>query len=390
MLGRFMFTGLLVAGLCACEKQGDNVISKEEIAQAMDRLAFTCVKEADQLPALNRDADLLYQYGLYLEKQKGQKPYDEIARFYRIAAAYDHYKAATNLQALLSTGQASSPSASRETINLVEHFIAKNIPGAYYDMAHYLELGYGVKQDTPASRAYFRRAADLGNPDAQYYVAELLLKLPKTADIVREMYKCAMEQGHKTAAYNYGVFSEVREDYSEAVKAYQLATRNGDNDASFSLKHAFEGPPPSDDLYYLGLEKDIERSLRYEKINDFLTRHEHLGAKVPDLDDIVPLPPAPLPAWDGTFKWKRDRDAAAPLSPPPDELVQRMSAEKGLDPKTGLPLLPPKSAQITRPGTPYAVRGRENRNGLRNLSVAWNLARSATAEVPKAYWPHAS
>jgi TPR repeat protein len=337
MLGRFMFTGFLVAGLCACEKQGDNVISKKEIAQAMDRLAFTCVKEADHLPALNRDADILYQYGLYLEKQKGQKPYDEIARFYRIAAAYDHYKAATNLQALLSTGQASSPSASKETIDLVEQFIAKNIPGAYYDMGHYLELGYGVKQDTPASRAYFRRAADLGNREAQYYMAELLLKLPKTADIVREMYKCAMEQEHKKASYNYGVFSEVRKNYSEALTGYQQGTRNGDDNAAFSLYRTFEGDPRSDGSHRLALEPDAERARRYDQISRFLTRHEHLGAKVPDLDDIVPLPPAPLPAWDGTFKWKRDRDAAAPLSPPPDELVQRMSAEKGLDPKTGLP-----------------------------------------------------
>ncbi|KPB58593.1 Sel1 repeat-containing protein [Pseudomonas syringae pv. maculicola] len=70
----------------------------------------------------------------------------------------------------------------------------------------------------------------------------------------------------------------------------------------------------------------------------FLSRHEHLGAKVPDLDDIVPLPPAPLPEWDGTFKWKRDRDSAAPPSPPSEELIQRVAAEKNLDPATGMPL----------------------------------------------------
>jgi hypothetical protein len=68
-----------------------------------------------------------------------------------------------------------------------------------------------------------------------------------------------------------------------------------------------------------------------------LVRHEHLGAKIPDLDNIVPLPPAVLPEWDGTFQWKRERDSAVPVIPSP-ELIEKLSAEKGLDPATGLPL----------------------------------------------------
>uniref|UniRef100_UPI003C6E6DE3 tetratricopeptide repeat protein n=1 Tax=Pseudomonas viridiflava TaxID=33069 RepID=UPI003C6E6DE3 len=129
---------------------------------------FSCTHEKDNLPTLDINADLLYKYALRLEQVDGKKTYDEIAAYYRIAAAHGHYKAATNLQTLLSEGTVKSPNASKETIELVRTFIAKDIPGAYYDMAHYLEKGYGVKQDLPASKAYFRRAADLGNPDAQY------------------------------------------------------------------------------------------------------------------------------------------------------------------------------------------------------------------------------
>ena len=88
---------------------------------AYSRLKFKCVYERDLLPVLNQDVDILYRYGLYLEKRKGQKDYDEIARYYRIAAAHDHYKAATNLQFLLSTGQARSPDASKEVIDPVSY-----------------------------------------------------------------------------------------------------------------------------------------------------------------------------------------------------------------------------------------------------------------------------
>ncbi|VVP54768.1 hypothetical protein PS838_05600 [Pseudomonas fluorescens] len=310
-------------------------VSQLDFAYA--QLKFHCVHEGDSLPALNQNADTLYRYSIYLEKLKGKKNYDDIARYYRIAAANEHYKAATNLQLLLSTGQASSPHASKETIDLAEYFVGRGIPGAYYDMAHYLEVGYGVKQDIVASKAYFRRAADMGNPEAQYYIGRLLSNIPNTADVMLAMYKCAMEQGNRSAGLYYASYLKVTGLYGESLKSYQTAIRNGNDISANTLANAFKGPPASTRLYYLALDKDSERVNRYNKISDFLTRHEHLGAKVPDLDDIVPLPPAVLPEWDGTFQWKRERDSAVPVIPSP-ELIEKLSAEKGLDPSTGLPL----------------------------------------------------
>nr|WP_236708404.1 DUF6396 domain-containing protein [Pseudomonas sp. Root562] len=207
-------------------------------------------------------------------------------------------------------------------------------------MAHYLELGYGVKQDVAASRAYFRQAADLGNPHAQYYIGRLLSYVPNMADVMLKMYKCAMEQDSALAARYYAVYSNGSELYQEALRAHQTAIRNGNVTSAHSLENAFKGPPPSDELYYMALEQDDERVDRYGKIMFFLSRHEHLGAKIPDLDDIVPLPPATLPEWDGTFQWKRERDSAVPVIPSA-ELIEKLSTEKGLDPATGLPLPKP-------------------------------------------------
>ncbi|MGF6091288.1 DUF6396 domain-containing protein [Pseudomonas sp. 18173] len=330
----------LCFSILGCSKKDESMLDASQTDFAYSRLEFKCVYERDSLPVLGQDADVLYRYGLYLEKRKGQKDYDEIARYYRIAAAHDHYKAATNLQFLLSTGQARSPDASKEVIDLAEFYIAQGIPGAYYDMAHYLELGYGVKQDVAASRAYFRRAADLGNPDAQYYIGRLLSYVPNTAEIMLAMYKCAMEQGNRSAGRKYAIYSQGSELYQEALQGFQIAIRNGDDSSASQLASAFEGPPASDELYYLAVQQDDERVDRYNKVSDFLTRHEHLGAKVPDLDDIVPLPPAALPEWDGTFQWKRERDSAVPIIPSA-ELIEKLSAEKGLDPAMGLPLPKP-------------------------------------------------
>ncbi|RMS84602.1 Sel1 repeat-containing protein [Pseudomonas savastanoi] len=304
----------------------------------MERLSFVCTHEADHLPAISDDAQVLYRYALFLESKKGAKDYQQIGRYYRLAYAAGNYKAATNLHDLIAQGVVDSSNRSKEVLDIVKNLIAQGIPGGYYDMGHYLEIGYGVKKDIPSARAYLRRAADLGNPDAQYYIAELLTKVPNTAATMQSMYKCAMEQGHSMAGRRYASYASVTKSYEDAVVGYQLSTKDGDDISAHRLARGFEDRKPSDRLYYLALEKDEERAARYDKISDFLLHHEHLGAKVPDLDDIVPLPPAPLPEWDGTFKWKRDRDSAAPPSPPSEDLIQRMAAEKNLDPETGLPL----------------------------------------------------
>ncbi len=301
------------------------------------KLAFTCVHEADHLPALDPQADALFQYALFLEKKPGPKGFDAAARYYRIAAAYGHYKANHNLQLLVSTGQASSPYAATETIDLAEQLIAAGIPGGYYDMGHYLELGYGVKQDERAAWIYYRKAADLGSPEGQYYVGDLLSPKDRAPDISRQMMECAVNQGYGKAGTYLGIDLTDRKLYTEAVKAFQKGAQAGDAQSAFALRHGFDSKP-SDEVYYLGLTNDAERSRRYGLIWKFLDDHDGLNPKVPDIDQIVPLPPAELPAWDDTFEWQKEQDAAKPPQKPDEKLVERLARAKDLDPATGLPL----------------------------------------------------
>lgn len=59
--------------------------------------------------------------------------------------------------------------------------------------------------------------------------------------------------------------------------------------------------------------------------------------KVHDLDDIVPLPPAKLPKWDGKIAFQRWYEGEAPLKPS-EALMQKLVNQVGLRVDTRLDL----------------------------------------------------
>lgn len=59
--------------------------------------------------------------------------------------------------------------------------------------------------------------------------------------------------------------------------------------------------------------------------------------KVHDLDDIVPLPPAKLPKWDGKIAFQRWYEGEAPPKPS-EALMQKLANQAGLRVDNGLDL----------------------------------------------------
>jgi len=123
----------------------------------------------------------------------------------------------------------------------------------------------------------------------------------------------------------------------EAIQVYQKGVAAGDEASAFALQRLFAERQKSDG----GTSVDTERARRYEATRVFLAANQNANATVPDVEKIVPLPPAPLPAWNGTFRWALD-DAKAkvnakPPARPPEQLINRLSKAKNLDPHTGLP-----------------------------------------------------
>jgi len=82
---------------------------------------------------------------------------------------------------------------------------------------------------------------------------------------------------------------------------------------------------------------DDERAKRYSVIRSYLSRYDYLQPKVPDLDEIVPFPPAKLPKWDGKIAFQRWYEGEAPPKPS-EALMQKLANQAGLRVDTGLDL----------------------------------------------------
>ncbi|WP_457912022.1 tetratricopeptide repeat protein, partial [Cupriavidus pauculus] len=225
--------------ICACSNKEGALPSPPDPGAVRTNLAFTCARETDHLPPLDPQTDSLFLYARHLQKQPGPKDFNEMARYYRIAAAHGHYKANHNLQLLVSQGFADSPAPSRETIDLAAQLISLGVPGGYFDMGHYLELGYGVKQDSELALRYFRKAADLGNPEAQSYIAKLLAPFDKAPEIALKMRQCATDQGYGDAANTLGINRQDKKNFVEAILAFQQGVKAGNSLSALALEEGF-------------------------------------------------------------------------------------------------------------------------------------------------------
>ena len=306
------------------------------------QLAFTCAYEKDRIPPRDPEADQLYKHARWLIKANTLRQVPEahppIERLLRIATAHGHDRANVVLRQMMDKGQAQSDDPVNETIDMVQDLIKRGIPAGYYGMARYLENGYGVEQDQELALKYFRKAADLGNPEGQYFVGDLLNDFSKhgreIASIGLAMQRCAAEQGHAEAALDVGVDVRQKGLFPEAMKYFQLGAMAGSYQAANRLSEGF-GESQGDPIYDLGQSIDPRRQERYKKISDFLFDYSYLNPQVPELDSIVPLPPAKLPPWDGKFKWLEAHEANVPPPLPTEERIAEMAKAKGLDPKTG-------------------------------------------------------
>ena len=332
-------------------------IKMEKMEQLQANLEFVCKHE--ERPELSQETQQLYNYALYHDLhnmwtgKKGDAVWNGLARYYRIAAMNGDYKANIRLQYLLKSGRISSDMPQTEVHNLNEE-LAKQLPAtAYYNLYGYLDVGYGVRTEKDGKYAYLRKAADLGSREAQYVVSEMLgdindeETLQMRLNMIKQLRSCASEQGLGIASNFLGIHLQSDKDYKDAVKAFYQGVKNGNAASARYLSNGFGGSQKEDDMYFLNLQEDLERSKRYKAIARYLSDKDYLQPKVPDLDDIVPLPPAPLPKWGGKIAFQRWFEGEAP--PKPDEaLVRRLAwqaglnGDTGLDEKTGMPKKPTK------------------------------------------------
>ena len=327
---------------------------KTQMAQLeqLAALEFTCKKE--EHPPLSEETQQLYNYALYHDLhnmwtgEKGDEVWNGLARYYRIAAANGDYKANVRLQYLLNTGRINTDMPQTEVHNLNEELAKQLLATAYYNLYGYLDVGYGVRTEKDGKYAYLRKAADLGSREAQYTVAEMLADIEDEEEtkeafkyrlnLVKQLWACASEQGLGEASINLGISLQSDKKYSEAVKVFYQGVKNGDAMSASTLRGGFSQQTTKDNrLDFLDLAPDEERSRRYDIIWNYLAKYDYLQPKVPDLDEIVPLPPAKLPKWDGKIAFQRWYEGEAPPKPS-EALMQKLANQAGLRVDTGLDL----------------------------------------------------
>ena len=339
---RFLLFSCLL--MVACDSRSTfNFMKKDPhvkpLTEIKANLAFTCAHE--NIPEASAETDVLFHYARWLQKNnqlKQDKAVDvDIERLYRIAAENGHYKSNVNLQngAMRQRFQLRG----EEHLRLSQQLMDAGVATGYYFVGIFLQQGSaGLKQDPEMALRYFRKAADKGNAQAQYDVSDKLAPSNIAPDIARQMRKCAAEQGHGEAATALGVNLQGRGQYQEALSAFQFGVAAGNSTSASFLSNGFRGPEPSDELYYLGQQEDLERTERYEKIWKVLSGYSYANPKVPEINEILPLPPAKLPAWDGKLQWLEERLANIPPEKPSEALIHQLAKAKLLDPTSGRPL----------------------------------------------------
>jgi hypothetical protein len=333
-----LLTSLLLA---ACDTGRDRTHPTQDttlnpLTEIKAKLAFTCAHE--QIPTPSAETDELFLYARWLQKNnllKQDKSVDaEIERLYRIAAENGHYKANINLQNGSMREQFKLRGA--DHLRLSQQLIDTNVATGYYFIGLFLKNGSaGLKQDTAMSLRYLRKAADQGSAQAQYEVGDILAPIDIAPDVARQMRRCAAEQGNGKAARVLGVDLSTDGHYREALEAFQLGLIAGDSTSASFLSKGFLGPKSDDRLYYLGQQEDLKRAERYKTIWRVLANYSYADPKVPEINEILPLPPAKLPAWDGKLQWLETRLANVPPKKPSEVLIRQLAKAKLLEPATG-------------------------------------------------------
>jgi TPR repeat protein len=191
-----------------------------------------------------------------------------------------------------------------KSVEIVRSAVAAEQSWGYYDLGVAYEHGYGgAPYDEKIAWAYYLKAAELGSPDAQMALASAYQKA-KRHEAEETMIMCAYKQGHGPAAYKFGIKADVHKNLAAALEYYQAGTKFGNTDSAAALMLIFDAKKWSrrnkedqDALKRLEIMPDVERKERYSKLADELELNPDL--KLSRLDQVLPLPPAELPAWQG-------------------------------------------------------------------------------------------
>lgn len=310
--------------LASCEMKTEKPLPEHSLPLFNPhRTAFTCEIEATKVPKLDAQADAWFLEAQALEDPniyEGDRDYKRIVQLTRQAAERRHWKAMLNLASLYVENR-DPPHGVPDAIAIVREAMSLGIPAAYDRLGTYYMNGTGLGGMSEAY-ALFQKAAEMGNPHAMTFLGK---KMNATWDsptdgfwaniaIATTMLECAFGQGDGNAAEQlYFIYQEQKrpDATARALRLLHDGVKLGCADCADQLQiefgHPFKGSVPLAPLI------DKDRAERYGLIGDALSFNPK--RRYPNLDRILPLPPAKLPPWDGKKQTLLDMAAGVSLAP---------------------------------------------------------------------------
>ena len=278
--------------------------------------AFHCEGSTRSRDDFDAEANDWFQKAISLESPEffpSDRDYPQIVKLTQAAAARRHWKAMLNLASFHLEGQIATESETL-AVDLVEGGMQVGAPAAFDRMGEYHLRGEGgLRPNSTQAFAFFQRAAQMGSPEAMVFLGEKLDVGPDyvtagtwpNIPLAQRLYECAFRQGYGPAAYHLhrmyavprlptGRISEdaTPETKQRALKVLHEGVKLGCVDCARALFVAFD-----DNEETIVQHRDKARSQRYHMLTlalDFNPRR-----RFPNLDKVLPLPPAELPPWDG-------------------------------------------------------------------------------------------
>nr|WP_232447187.1 tetratricopeptide repeat protein [Burkholderia ubonensis] len=279
------------------------------------RKTFTCVYQDQQVPPIDPQAELWFQQALALDDPNifyKKRDYPRIYQLYTQAAERNHWKAMLNLASLILGHSPGVPEHDSEAaIRWVEKAMKLGVPDAYDKMGTYHQNGLINGGSATSAYAFFQSAADMGSPAAMTFLGT---KMDGEYDepggafwgnlpIATQMLECAFAQGYGDAADELALIyarSNTQEGKARALKILHEGVKLGSAKCAHSLAPEFNGLDLTDGTNLVG-HIDKARADRYGKLGRALEFYQG-RLKLPNLDKVLPLPPAPLPKWDGNVQ----------------------------------------------------------------------------------------
>lgn len=273
------------------------------------RTAFTCTHQAATAPLVDPQAELWFQQGMDLLKKNHTKysaDYSAMHWLWSRAARKKHWRAQQSLIITYLYGYG-VPQSSEKAVQLIAEAMEWGEPAAWAIMANVHSFGLdGLAPDMLRAYAFRQKAADMGAAEAQSNLGENLMAdennplhgIWNNKKIGMQMLECARSQGYASAANKiafYYIQRNTDEEKMRGLPYLQDAVRMGSESSALALASIFDSGTKDN---MLQMPKDSERARRYQLLSETLTFFPAL--RFPHLDNILPLPPAPLPSWSGS------------------------------------------------------------------------------------------